>query len=190
MKQRFPSLAGADRRRRSHLSALLLALVASGFAVPVGAQAPAAPIAALALISIVPGPRAEAQSVPPPPPAPQEAQQIRQELDKLRQEFEAIRDAYGQRLSALEARLSATTPTGPPAVAVPSHAVMFAGAFVPWIHYDDHPVDDRFALRFRTSLPQSLEDFVLIKSVTVLADLLPREPRQYPANVRPFRPLA
>ena len=45
MKQRFPSLAGAYRRRRSHLSALLLALVASGFAVPVGAQAPAAPIA-------------------------------------------------------------------------------------------------------------------------------------------------
>jgi 3-deoxy-D-manno-octulosonic-acid transferase len=28
------------------------------------------------------------------------------------------------------------------------------------------------------------------KSVTVLADLLPREPRHYPANVRPFRPLA
>jgi 3-deoxy-D-manno-octulosonic-acid transferase len=28
------------------------------------------------------------------------------------------------------------------------------------------------------------------KSATVLADLLPRETRQYPANVRPFRPLA
>jgi 3-deoxy-D-manno-octulosonic-acid transferase len=28
------------------------------------------------------------------------------------------------------------------------------------------------------------------KSVAVLADLLPRETRQYPANVRPFRPLA
>jgi 3-deoxy-D-manno-octulosonic-acid transferase len=28
------------------------------------------------------------------------------------------------------------------------------------------------------------------KSVSVLADLLPRETRQYPANVRPFRPLA
>src|SRR5688572_33161454 len=28
------------------------------------------------------------------------------------------------------------------------------------------------------------------KTVTVLADLLPRETRQYPANVRPFRPLA
>jgi 3-deoxy-D-manno-octulosonic-acid transferase len=28
------------------------------------------------------------------------------------------------------------------------------------------------------------------KSVAVLADLLPQEPRQYPANVRPFRPLA
>jgi 3-deoxy-D-manno-octulosonic-acid transferase len=28
------------------------------------------------------------------------------------------------------------------------------------------------------------------KSAAVLADLLPRETRQYPANVRPFRPLA
>ena len=28
------------------------------------------------------------------------------------------------------------------------------------------------------------------KSLTVLAALLPQEPRAYPANVRPFRPLA
>ena len=28
------------------------------------------------------------------------------------------------------------------------------------------------------------------KSISVLADLLPRETRTYPANVRPFRPLA
>ena len=48
MKQRFPSLAGAYRRRRSHQSALLLALVASAFALPVSAQAPAAPVAATA----------------------------------------------------------------------------------------------------------------------------------------------
>ena len=48
MKQRFPSLAGAYRRRRSHQSALLLALVASAFAVPASAQAPAAPVAAAA----------------------------------------------------------------------------------------------------------------------------------------------
>jgi hypothetical protein len=48
----------------------------------------------------------------------------------------------------------------PPAVEVRSHAAMFAGAFVPLIHYDDHPVDDRYALRFHTSLPQALEDFV------------------------------
>ena len=48
----------------------------------------------------------------------------------------------------------------PEAVEVGSHAVMFAGTFVPWIHYDDHPADDRFALRFRTSLPESLEAFV------------------------------
>jgi len=48
----------------------------------------------------------------------------------------------------------------PPPVDVGSHATMFAGTFVPWIHYDDHPADDRFALRFRTSLPAALEAFV------------------------------
>jgi len=48
----------------------------------------------------------------------------------------------------------------PPSVDVRSHAYMFAGSFVPWIHYDDHPAEDRFALRFRTSLPEALETFV------------------------------
>ncbi len=48
----------------------------------------------------------------------------------------------------------------PTPVEVGSHTVMFAGTFVPWIHYDDHPADDRFALRFRTSLPVTLEAFV------------------------------
>jgi hypothetical protein len=48
----------------------------------------------------------------------------------------------------------------PPPVNVRSHTVMFAGTFVPWIRYDDHPADDRYALRFRTSLPAALEAFV------------------------------
>jgi hypothetical protein len=48
----------------------------------------------------------------------------------------------------------------PPPVDVPSHAYMFAGTFVPWIRYDDHPAEDRYALRFRTSLPVALEAFV------------------------------
>jgi hypothetical protein len=48
----------------------------------------------------------------------------------------------------------------PRPVDVGSHAYMFAGTFVPWIHYDDHPDEDRFALRFRTSLPAALEAFV------------------------------
>jgi hypothetical protein len=38
--------------------------------------------------------------------------------------------------------------------------LMFAGAFIPWIHYDDHPEHDRYALRFRTSLPSAIEAFV------------------------------
>ncbi|HET7525201.1 MAG TPA: DUF2145 domain-containing protein [Burkholderiaceae bacterium] len=48
----------------------------------------------------------------------------------------------------------------PAAVDVGSHWVMFAGHFVPWVHFDDHPEADRFALRLRTSLPASIEAFV------------------------------
>jgi hypothetical protein len=48
----------------------------------------------------------------------------------------------------------------PPPVQVGSHLLMFAGAFVPWIHYDDHPESDRYALRFQTSLPSAIEAFV------------------------------
>jgi hypothetical protein len=48
----------------------------------------------------------------------------------------------------------------PAAVDVGSHLLMFAGQFIPWLHYDDHPEEDRFALRFRTSLPVSIEAFV------------------------------
>lgn len=48
----------------------------------------------------------------------------------------------------------------PPTIDVGSHLLMFAGAFVPWLAYDDHPEDDRFALRFRTSVPSAIEAFV------------------------------
>jgi hypothetical protein len=48
----------------------------------------------------------------------------------------------------------------PDPVRVDSHALMFAGSFVPWLRYDDHPEDDRFALRFVTSLPAAIEAFV------------------------------
>jgi hypothetical protein len=48
MKQDFPGLASAHWRRRWHKSALLLAIVASTFALPASAQAPAAPVAAAA----------------------------------------------------------------------------------------------------------------------------------------------
>jgi hypothetical protein len=48
----------------------------------------------------------------------------------------------------------------PPAVDVGSHLLMFAASFVPLIHLDDHPVEDRYALQLRTSLPRSIEAFV------------------------------
>jgi hypothetical protein len=48
----------------------------------------------------------------------------------------------------------------PRPVAVNSRALMFAAGFVPVLHSDDHPEDDLQALRFRTSLPASIDDFV------------------------------
>ena len=65
-----------------------------------------------------------AQATPPTAQQPG-AQELREELERLRKEFEAIRDSYGQRLTALEARLAAATPTTaatPPAVAAPAGA--------------------------------------------------------------------
>ena len=47
----------------------------------------------------------------------------------------------------------------PAPVVVPSHAVMFAAQFVPLVHTDDHPLDDRYAMRLRVSTPTALEAF-------------------------------
>lgn len=48
----------------------------------------------------------------------------------------------------------------PRPVRVDSHLIMFAASFVPWVHTDDHPEEDRFALQVRTSVPASIEAFV------------------------------
>jgi len=37
---------------------------------------------------------------------------------------------------------------------------MLAAGFIPWVHTDDHPEADRFALRFQVSLPASIDNFV------------------------------
>lgn len=48
----------------------------------------------------------------------------------------------------------------PQPVDVGSHALMFAGPFIPWVHFDDHPQDDVLALQLKVSLPTTLEAFV------------------------------
>ena len=48
----------------------------------------------------------------------------------------------------------------PEGVDVGSHALMAVAPLLPWIHLDDHPESDRFALRLRTSLPADIENFV------------------------------
>lgn len=54
----------------------------------------------------------------------------------------------------------------PRPIDVPSHWLMFAAPFVPLVHLDDHPQDDLYALRMRTSLPTAIEAFVRARSPT------------------------
>ena len=48
----------------------------------------------------------------------------------------------------------------PPAVEVGASWVLWAGVFIPWIHYGDHPRADLAAQRLHTSLPSAIEAFV------------------------------
>lgn len=51
-------------------------------------------------------------------------------------------------------------PYAPEPVDVGSHALIFASNFVPLLHLDDHPEEDRYALKLRVSLPSTVETFV------------------------------
>jgi hypothetical protein len=54
----------------------------------------------------------------------------------------------------------ATQGYAPDGVDVGSRWLMFIAPFVPMVHVGDHPLDDQYALRFRTSLPTAIEAFV------------------------------
>ena len=43
---------------------------------------------------------------------------------------------------------------------IDSHLVKLGATFMPLVHLDDHPDEDRYGLRFKVSLPQSIEGFV------------------------------
>lgn len=68
--------------------------------------------------------------------------------------------ADGDDLRERAQRLLRETHYEPEPVDVGSHALMFASAFVPFVHLDDHPEDDRFAMKLQVSLPSSVEAFV------------------------------
>jgi hypothetical protein len=48
----------------------------------------------------------------------------------------------------------------PSAIAVGSRPLMWLGAFIPWIHGDDHPGEDLAEKTYRVSMPASIEAFV------------------------------
>ena len=43
---------------------------------------------------------------------------------------------------------------------VGSRALMWFGAFIPWLHGDDHPAEDIDQVVYRVSMPASIEAFV------------------------------
>ncbi|MEP7297796.1 MAG: DUF2145 domain-containing protein [Burkholderiales bacterium] len=48
----------------------------------------------------------------------------------------------------------------PTRIDVGNRALMWAGAFVPWLHDDDHPADDIASMTYRVSMPEAIEHFV------------------------------
>jgi hypothetical protein len=48
----------------------------------------------------------------------------------------------------------------PSVMAVGSRPMMWLGAFVPWVHSDDHPAQDTDQALYRVSMPASIEAFV------------------------------
>jgi len=48
----------------------------------------------------------------------------------------------------------------PTRIDVGNRALMWAGAFVPWLHDDDHPADDIAAMTYLVSMPEAIERFV------------------------------
>ena len=48
----------------------------------------------------------------------------------------------------------------PEPVAVGSPALMFASMFIPFLHLDDHPDEDRLAMKLHVSLPSTVEAFI------------------------------
>lgn len=80
--------------------------------------------------------------------------------------MEMLAVAWGQLADGGDLRARAQNwlrqaPYMPEPVDVGSHALMFASNFVPLVHLDDHPEEDRFALKLRISLPSTVEAFVL-----------------------------
>jgi hypothetical protein len=79
--------------------------------------------------------------------------------------MELLAVAWGDLADGNDLRASAQdwlrqAPYVPEPVDIGSHALVFASNFVPLVHLDDHPEEDRYALKLRISLPSTVEAFV------------------------------
>ena len=79
--------------------------------------------------------------------------------------MELLASAWGGLADGTELRAQAQQWLGeqgyaPQPIELNSRLLMFAAGFIPWITLDDHPQADLDALRFRTSMPATIETFV------------------------------
>ncbi|UVW27822.1 DUF2145 domain-containing protein [Massilia sp. H6] len=74
-----------------------------------------------------------------------------------RQDGQAHRPGHAREQAQAWLRTQGYT-AGP--IRIPSHAMMFAGQFVPLVHMNDHPIEDTHALALHVSVPASIEQFV------------------------------
>jgi hypothetical protein len=79
--------------------------------------------------------------------------------------MELLASAWGGLADSAELRAQAQQWLGeqgyaPQPIELNSRLLMFAAGFIPWVTLDDHPQADLDALRFRTSMPASIEAFV------------------------------
>ena len=78
---------------------------------------------------------------------------------------ELLASAWGHLDGAADARAQAQRwlaeqRYAPTRIDVGNRALMWAGAFVPWLHSDDHPADDIAQMVYRVSMPASIEALV------------------------------
>ncbi|OYU25582.1 MAG: hypothetical protein CFE41_20500 [Burkholderiales bacterium PBB2] len=78
----------------------------------------------------------------------------------LKPAFDAVPGRYEPSLRAQAQAWLQQQDYRPTSVELGWRPLLWASAFIPWVHREDHPAEDLDRLRMRVSLPESIEQFV------------------------------